>query len=74
MKDAFGNELKVGDSVVYVHGRNHASKLRTGKITKIYTCGYRCCDTEECSVNKVPHILSSRVAKISQLNNRDVCD
>lgn len=34
MKDCKGNELKVGDSVVYVHGKNSSACLATGNVTK----------------------------------------
>lgn len=51
MKDCKGNELKVGDSVVYVHGKNSNASLATGNITKIYA------NDKECSVDGNAHIF-----------------
>lgn len=64
MKDAFGNELNIGDSVVFVHGKNKSSNLEVGIVTKIYNSKY---DTYECSVGNHAHILPFRVAKIDCL-------
>lgn len=62
MKDCKGNELKIGDEVVFVKGKNSDASLDTGKITKFYI-GYF--DKEECSVGKHSHIRSNRVMKLS---------
>ena len=63
-KDAYkGNELKVGDNVVFIKGKNSLAELATGAVTKIYKNTY---GEEECSVY-VPavgtqaHVMSSRV-------------
>lgn len=34
--DYEGNELKIGDKVVYVHGKNSDACLETGYVTKFY--------------------------------------
>lgn len=63
MKDCKGNELKVGDNVVFIKGKNSLAELATGAVTKIYKNTY---GKEECSVY-VPavgtqaHVMSSRV-------------
>ena len=36
MVDYEGNELKIGDKVVYVHGKNSDACLETGYVTKFY--------------------------------------
>ena len=61
MVDCKGNELKIGDNVVYVHGKNSDARLETGKITKFYKGRF---DKEECSVGSAAHILSFRVMKL----------
>ena len=61
MKDCKGNELQIGDEVVYIHGKNSDARLKTGKITKIYAGQYK---GEECSVDGNAHILSFRVMKL----------
>jgi len=58
MKDCKGNELKVGDSVVYVHGKNSNACLATGNVTKIYS------NDKECSVDGNAHIYYFRVMKL----------
>ena len=45
MKDIKGNTLKIGDYVVFVHGKNSTASLKTGTITKIYQGRFQ----EECS-------------------------
>lgn len=58
MKDCKGNELKVGDLVVYVHGKNSNACLATGNVTKIYA------NDKECSVDGNAHIYNFRVMKL----------
>lgn len=60
MVDCKGNELKVGDTVVYIAGKNSGASLETGNVTKIYKGRY----SEECSVGSHAHILSFRVMKL----------
>lgn len=60
MKDCKGNELKIGDEVVFVRGKNSSASLDTGKITKIYKGRYE----DECSVGSQSHILSHRIMKL----------
>nr|DAL51818.1 MAG TPA_asm: phnA-like protein [Caudoviricetes sp.] len=62
MIDCKGNELNIGDKVVYIHGKNSDSRLQTGFITKFYKSYY---GRDECSVGKATHILSHRVMKLS---------
>ena len=47
MKDVKGNTLKIGDYVVFVHGKNSTASLKTGTVTKIYQGQFQ----EECSVD-----------------------
>ena len=60
MKDVNGVELKVGDKVAYVQGKNSSASIATGEITKIYPGRYG----EECSVDGHAHILYNRVMKL----------
>ena len=61
MVDVKGNELHIGDEVVFVLGKNKSASLATGKVTKIYQ-GH---SEEECSVDGNAHILSNRVMKLN---------
>lgn len=61
MLDCKGNELQVGDEVVFVRGKNSFAKLDTGKITKIYKNRY---NEDECSVGSQSHIMSFRIMKL----------
>lgn len=61
MKDCKGNELNVGDNVVYVAGKNTRAGLETGKVTKIYVGQF---GHDECSVGSHSHILSHRIMKL----------
>ena len=54
MTDCKGNELNIGDEVVYIYGKNSYAGLETGKITK-----------DECSVDGNTHILSMRIMKLN---------
>lgn len=54
MKDIYGNELHVGDTVAYVANANSAPRMATGTITKIYT------SNTKCSVDNHPNIFASR--------------
>lgn len=58
MFDCKGNELHVGDHVVYVRGANTTARLETGHITKIYANDY------ECSVDGYAHVYNFRVMKL----------
>lgn len=64
MKDVFGNELKIGDDVVFICGKNSYAGIARGKITKFYKNRY---GKDECSVGSNTHILSYRVAKVEAL-------
>lgn len=61
MKDCKGNELQIGDEVVFIRGKNQSAKLDTGKITKFYKNRY---NENECSVGNQSHILSFRIMKL----------
>ena len=66
MKDCKGNDLKVGDNVVFIKGKNSLAELATGDVTKIYKNTY---GDDECSVyipavGTQAHILSHRVMKL----------
>lgn len=67
MKDVFGNELKIGDDVVFICGKNSYAGIARGKITKFYKSYY---GEDECSVGKNIHILPYRVAKVEALTER----
>lgn len=58
MKDINGIELKVGDSVVYVYGKNSNASLAIGRVTKIYS------NNKECSVDGNAHIYDFRIMKL----------
>lgn len=58
MFDCKGNELHVGDNVVYIRGANASAMLETGHITKIYT------NNKECSVDGYAHVYDFRVMKL----------
>lgn len=64
MKDVFGNELEIGDDVIFVDGANCDSELGRGKISKFYKGRY---GDDECSVGRKTHIKEFRVAKIESL-------
>lgn len=61
MKDCKGVELNIGDTVVYIHGKNTDAHLETGEITKFYTGQY---GSQECSVGSATHIKSRRIMKL----------
>lgn len=61
MKDVKGNEVAVGDEVVYIRNIGYDAKLDIGKVTKIYRNGH------ECSVDRKPHIYSCRILKTDAL-------
>jgi len=61
MKDCKGQELSIGDSVVYVARKQSDAILQTGEITKFYKGKF---NRDECSVGKQSHINSSRIMKI----------
>ena len=61
MKDCNGNELNIGDKVVYIHGKNTDARLNIGIITKFYTNRF---GSEECSVGSATYILRKRVMKL----------
>ena len=62
MVDCKGNELSIGDEVVYVHGKNSNASLQTGTITKFYKNYF---GKDECSVDVTAHILSFRIMKLN---------
>ncbi|MBQ8218538.1 MAG: hypothetical protein IJZ79_02200 [Bacilli bacterium] len=62
MKDCKGNELQIGDNVVYVHGKNSDARLETGKVTKFYKGQF---NRDECSVGSAAHIASFRIMKLN---------
>lgn len=64
MKDCKGIDLKIGDNVVYVHGKNSDAHLETGVVTKFYKGAYH---DDECSVDGATHIKSSRIMKLSDV-------
>lgn len=57
MTDYKGNELNIGDEVVYVYGKNSYAGLETGKITKFYKNHF---GEDECSVDGNTHIFKSQ--------------
>lgn len=61
MKDCKGRSLNIGDSVVYVHGKNAGAYLKTGDVTKFYKTRS---GEDECSVGNAAHIKPSRVMKL----------
>ena len=61
MKDCKGQELNIGDEVVFVYGRNNDAILMTGKITKFYKGRF---NDDECSVDNNSHIKSKRIMKL----------
>lgn len=61
--DYEGNELKIGDKVVYVHGKNSDTCLETRYITKFYKSYF---GKDECSVGSDAHILSHRIMKLGE--------
>lgn len=63
MIDCKGNELHIGDDVVFIRGKNSDASLATGKITKIYENRYH---KEECSVGSQSHIYNFRVMKLRE--------
>ena len=62
MTDCKGNELNVGDEVVYIYGKNSYAGLETGKITKFYKNRF---GEDECSVDGNTHILGMRIMKLN---------
>lgn len=68
MKDAFGNELNIGDDVVFICGRNSLAEIARGKVTKFYKSHF---GKDECSVGIHAHIFGFRVAKIKSLKIED---
>ena len=63
MIDINGKELKVGDKVCYVYGKNASAELKVGNITKIYPSKQYGMD-EECSVDGNAHIYQNRIMKL----------
>lgn len=68
MKDVFGNDLKIGDDVVFICGKNSLAEISRGKVTKFYKNRF---GEDECSVGSQAHILWFRVAKIESLNKKE---
>lgn len=63
MVDCKGNELSIGDEVVFVKGKNKSATLATGKITKFYPGKY---GSDECSVGSQAHLISERVMLLNK--------
>lgn len=61
MKDINGITLNIGDTVVFVKGKNNDASLATGKITKFYKGHF---NDEECSVDGNAHIKEHRIMKL----------
>ena len=65
MKDVKGNDLSIGDYVVFVQGKNDSARIATGYITKFYKGHF---DRDECSVSTgesvQSHIRDIRIMKI----------
>lgn len=61
MKDCKGNELNIGDYVVYIRNKNSNASIETGYITKFYK---NRCNKDVCSVGSQPFITSNRVMKL----------
>ncbi len=61
MTDCKGNELQIGDEVVFIRGKNSNASLDTGKVTKFYKGHF---NNDECSVGSQSHILSFRIMKL----------
>lgn len=68
MKDAFGNELNIGDDVVFICGKNSLAEISRGKVSKFYKSHF---EEDECSVGSHAHILGFRVAKIETLMRKE---
>lgn len=68
MKDAFGNELNIGDDVVFICGKNGLAEISRGKVTKFYKGHF---GVDECSIGSHAHILKFRVAKIETLMRKE---
>ena len=58
MKDCKGQELHIGDEVVFVYGKNSDAILLTGKVTKFYTGSDH---KDECSVDGNSHVNYHRL-------------
>lgn len=52
MKDAFGNELNIGDDVVFICGKNSLAEISRGKVTKFYKSHF---GEDECSIGSHAH-------------------
>ncbi|MCQ2749448.1 MAG: hypothetical protein MJ246_05715 [Clostridia bacterium] len=67
MKDVYGTELKVGDYVVFVQGKNDSARIATGYITKFYGGQL---GRDECSVDTgsgvQSHVRSFRIMKLDE--------
>ena len=61
MVDCKGNELNIGDEVVYIHGKNSDASLQTGRVSNFYKGHF---GKDECSVGRATHILSFRIMKL----------
>lgn len=58
MKDFLGNELHVGDKVVFVRNASSSPGLGIGEITKIYN------NDRECTVGDSSHVYKNRIMKL----------
>lgn len=64
MKDVNGNELQVGDFVVYTGKTLGIAKLRLGHIKSFYLNEYK---REECTVDSCTHVSSNRIMKVATI-------
>ena len=61
MKDCKGNELQIGDTVIYTQKNDPG--LRTGTVKKFYKGQF---NNDECSVDSTSHVSSNRVMKYNK--------
>lgn len=63
MNDIKGNQVNVGDTVIYTYKDKH---LDIGKVTKIYGNGFKC------SVDGRPNIYASRIMKLHEGRQQNI--
>lgn len=64
MVDRYGNELNIGDMVVYVSDTTTSAKINIGTVERIYKDRY---GKEQCTINGHTHIFSFRVIKLDYI-------
>lgn len=62
MKDVKGNELQIGDKVVFVKGKNTDASIDVGFVKKFYKGSF---GHDECSVDSQSHVRSNRILKLT---------